>query len=138
MWQLKKVLIMHWKLEICLLKKKIRERAFIRMKLRLMIYSQLLGWKFNRKILSDRFKRWLLAKLKARECMLKLEKKQRLVKKSSTSILRDKANKMLLMLIMKSKDRLMNYKWPKINLLILPIQKDFQESSQNFEFYQII
>jgi hypothetical protein len=70
--------------------------------------------------------------------MLKLEKKQRLVKKSSISILRDKANKMLLMLIMKSKDRLMSYKWPKINLLILPIQKDFQESSQNFEFYQII
>lgn len=70
--------------------------------------------------------------------MLKLEKKQRLVKKNSIFILRDKANKMLLMLIMKSKDRLMNYKWPKINLLILPIQKDFQESSQNFEFYKII
>lgn len=70
--------------------------------------------------------------------MLKLEKKQRLVKKNSIFILRDKANKMLLMLIMKSKDRLMNYKWPKINLLILPIQKDFQESSQNFEIYKII
>lgn len=45
---------------------------------------------------------------------------------------------MLLMLIMKSKDRLMSYKWPKINLLILHTPKDFLENLLNFDYIYFI
>ena len=69
---------------------------------------------------------------------MKREKKQQQDRKNNIYILKDKANIMLLMLTMKSRDKSMNSNWPKINLLIHPIQKDFQESSLNFDLFNFI
>ena len=69
---------------------------------------------------------------------MKREKKQQQDRKNNIYILKDKANIMLLMLTMKSRDKSMNCKWPKINLLIHPIQKDFQENSLNFDLFNFI